>query len=162
MELEKPKENSLEQVNEYRDKVLDLEQELLESGLAITGEEFDKVNPLKHSFADGCYIREIFMPAKELVISKIHKKLHPFFILKGKVSILTEDGVQYIEAPYSGITKPGTKRVLYMHEDTVFITVSVTDKTDLKEIEDEVIAKDFSDPLITKADLELLIKTKTK
>jgi len=162
MELEKPKENSLEQVNEYRDKVLDLEQELLESGLAITGEEFDKVNPLKHSFADGCYIREIFMPAKELVISKIHKKLHPFFILKGKVSILTEDGVQYIEAPYNGITKPGTKRILYMHEDTVFITVSVTDKTDLKEIEEELIAKDFSDPLITKADLELLIKTKTK
>ena len=100
------------------------------------------------------------MPAKELVISKIHKKLHPYFILKGKLSILTEDGVQYIEAPYSGITKPGTKRVLYMHEDTIFVTVSVTDKTDIKEIEDEVIAKDFNDPLITKEDLESLMKQK--
>tara|TARA_R110002096_G_scaffold406054_1_gene604223 strand:- start:158 stop:640 length:483 start_codon:yes stop_codon:yes gene_type:complete len=160
MELEKQKDKSIEQVNEYREKVLNFEQELLDSGLAITGEEFDKVNPLKHKFADGCYIREIFMPAKELVISKIHKKLHPYFILKGKLSILTEDGVQYIEAPYSGITKPGTKRVLYMHEDTIFVTVSVTDKTDIKEIEDEVIAKDFQDPLITKADLDLLMKQK--
>lgn len=156
MELEKQKEKSLKQVNEYRKKVLDLQQELLDSGVCYTGDELDKINPLKHSFGDGCYIREIFMPAGQVIISKIHKKLHPYFIMKGKVSILTDDGIQYIEAPYSGITKPGTKRVLYMHEDTVFITVSVTDKTDLKEIEDEVIAKDFQDPLITKADLELL------
>mgnify|MGYP003644296395 FL=1 len=156
MELEKQKEKSLKQVNEYRKKVLDLQQELLDSGVCYTGDELDKINPLKHSFGDGCYIREIFMPAGQVIISKIHKKLHPYFIMKGKVSILTDDGIQYIEAPYSGITKPGTKRVLYMHEDTVFITVSVTDKTDLKEIEDEVIATDFNDPLITKEDLDLL------
>jgi len=156
MELEKQKDKSIEQVNEYREKVLNFEQELLDSGLAYTGKEADKINPLKHSFADGCYIREIFMPAGQIIVSKIHKKLHPYFILKGKVSILTDNGVQHLKAPYSGMTKPGTKRVLYIHEDTVFVTVSVTDKTDIKEIEDEVIAKDFQDPLITKADLDLL------
>tara|TARA_B110000483_G_C17893849_1_gene426661 strand:- start:25 stop:510 length:486 start_codon:yes stop_codon:yes gene_type:complete len=156
MELEKQKDKSIEQVNEYREKVSNFEQELLDSGLAYTGKEADKINPLKHSFADGCYIREIFMPAGQIIVSKIHKKLHPYFILKGKVSILTDNGVKHLEAPYSGMTKPGTKRVLYIHEDTVFVTVSVTDKTDIKEIEDEVIAKDFQDPLITKADLDLL------
>ena len=160
MELEKQKDKSIEQVNEYREKVLNFEQELLDSGLAYTGKEADKINPLKHSFADGCYIREIFMPAGQIIVSKIHKKLHPYFILKGKVSILTDNGVKHLEAPYSGMTKPGTKRVLYIHEDTVFVTVSVTDKTDIKEIEDEVIAKDFNDPLITKADLESLMKQK--
>ena len=160
MELEKQKDKSIEQVNEYREKVLNFEQELLDSGLAYTGKEADKINPLKHSFADGCYIREIFMPAGQIIVSKIHKKLHPYFILKGKVSILTDNGVKHLEAPYSGMTKPGTKRVLYIHEDTVFVTVSVTDKTDIKEIEDEVIAKDFQDPLITKADLESLMKQK--
>ena len=156
MKLEKQKNKSIEQVNEYRNKVLDLEQELLDSGVCYTGDELDRINPLKHTFADGCYIREILMPAGQVIISKIHKKLHPYFIMRGKVSILTDEGVQHIQAPYSGITKPGTKRVLYMHEDTVFITVSVTDKTDLKEIEDEVIATDFNDPLITKEDLDLL------
>ena len=156
MKLKKQKEKSLEQVNEYRNKVLDLEQELLDSGVCYTGDELDRINPLKHTFADGCYIREILMPAGQVIISKIHKKLHPYFIMRGKVSILTDEGVQHIQAPYSGITKPGTKRVLYMHEDTVFITVSVTDKNDLKEIEDEVIATDFNDPLITKEDLDLL------
>ena len=160
MELEKQKDKSIEQVNEYREKVSNFEQELLDSGLAYTGKEADKINPLKHSFADGCYIREIFMPAGQIIVSKIHKKLHPYFILKGKVSILTDNGVKHLEAPYSGMTKPGTKRVLYIHEDTVFVTVSVTDKTDIKEIEDEVIAKDFQDPLITKADLESLMKQK--
>jgi|TARA_R110002153_G_scaffold214588_1_gene367218 hypothetical protein len=156
MKLEKQKNKSIEQVNEYRSKVLDLQQELLDSGVCYTGDELDRINPLKHTFADGCYIREILMPAGQVIISKIHKKLHPYFIMRGKVSILTDDGIQHIQAPYSGITKPGTKRVLYMHEDTVFITVSVTDKTDLKEIEDEVIATDFNDPLITKEDLDLL------
>ena len=156
MKLEKQKNKSIEQVNEYRSKVLDLQQELLDSGVCYTGDELDRINPLKHKFADGCYIREILMPAGQIIISKIHKKLHPYFIMRGKVSILTDDGIQHIQAPYSGITKPGTKRVLYMHEDTVFITVSVTDKTDLKEIEDEVIATDFNDPLITKEDLDLL------
>lgn len=160
MELEKQKDKSIEQVNEYREKVLNFEQELLDSGLAYTGKEADKINPLKHSFADGCYIREIFMPAGQIIVSKIHKKLHPYFILKGKVSILTDNGVQHLEAPYSGMTKPGTKRVLYIHEDTVFVTVSVTDKTDIKEIENEVIATGFNDPLITKEDLNLLINKK--
>tara|TARA_R100000315_G_scaffold59751_2_gene35765 strand:+ start:4230 stop:4718 length:489 start_codon:yes stop_codon:yes gene_type:complete len=161
MKLKKQKEKSLNHINKYREKVLDFEQEILDTGLAYTGEEANKINPLKHSFGDGCYIREIFMPAGQIIVSKIHKKLHPYFIMKGKVSILTDSGVQHIQAPYNGITKPGTKRVLYIHEDTVFITVSVTDKTDLKEIEEEIIAKDFNDPLITKADLELL-KNKNK
>lgn len=99
--------------------------------------------PLKHSYADGCYIREIFMKKDMLLTSKIHKKQHPYFVLSGDVSVITDKGVIRIKAPFYGITEPGTKRVLYTHEDTVWVTVHVTDKKDLKDIEEEIIAKTF-------------------
>jgi len=141
---------------DFRERITDLEKQVTNFEGVIVGEEMEKTNPVKHSFADGCYIREIFNPANELIITKIHKKEHPFFLMEGKMSILTEDGVKHIEAPYHGITKPGTKRAIYTHTDCVFVTVHATENTDIKEIEEEVIAKDFNDPDITLEDIKLL------
>ena len=72
------------------------------------------------------------------------------------MSILTEDGVVNLKAPHNGITLAGTKRVIYTHTDCRFITVHVTDSTDLKDIENEVIAKDFTDKEISLETVELL------
>ena len=85
------------------------------------------------------------MPKGLVVTTKIHNQNHPFFIMKGEVSIFSEQGVQQIKAPYHGITKRGTKRVLYVHEECIFITVHCTDKLNLKEVEEECIAKSFSE-----------------
>jgi len=101
--------------------------------------------PLKHTFVDGAYIREIFMPKGMLITSKIHKIKHPYFVLKGDVSVMTENGPVRIKAPYYGVTPVGTKRLLYTHEDTVWITVHVTKETNLKKIEKEIIAKNFKE-----------------
>ena len=76
------------------------------------------------------------------------------------MSILTENGVEHVEGPHHGITIPGTKRIIYTHTDCVFITVHATDSTDIKKIEEEVIAKDFNDPEITLKDIELLKNSK--
>ena len=79
--------------------------------------------PLVHRFTDGMYIREIFMPKGSLVTSKIHNTEHPYTISKGfaKVSI---DGSEWedLQAPYTGITKKGTRRVLFIVEDCVWTT----------------------------------------
>ena len=100
----------------------------------------DAACPLVHSYGEGCYIRQITMPKGMLLTSKIHRKRHPYFILSGDVSVMTLDGhVERLKAPFSGITEPGTKRMLYIHEETIWITVHVTDKTDLLEIEEEII-----------------------
>jgi len=133
----------------FRNKIFEFEDKLNDSSLALSQQELKEKNPVKHSFADGCYIREIFNPANELLVTKIHKKEHPFFLMKGKMSILTEDGVEHIKAPHYGITKPGTKRIIYTHTECVFVTVHATDKTNIDEIEKEVIAKDFNDPVIS-------------
>lgn len=80
--------------------------------------------PLKHTLLDNQYIREIFMPAGSFITSKIHLTEHPFFVLKGVVSVWAEnDGEVIIQAPYHGVTKPGTRRILYVHEDCVWVTI---------------------------------------
>jgi hypothetical protein len=101
--------------------------------------------PLKHTFCDGSYVREIFIPKGILGVSKIHKLTHPYFIMKGDISVLTEDGITRIKAPYQGITMPGTRRVAFTHEDTVWVTIHATHKTDIAEIEQDIIAKSFDE-----------------
>ena len=100
--------------------------------------------PLKHIFTPKLYCREIFMPAGSLIVSKIHKTEHPFFVLKGVALVkINESEWERIEAPYSGITYPGTRRVLYIEEDCVWTTAHVLAKEGetLEEIEDRIIEK---------------------
>ena len=129
---------------EFREKVVDLEQVMMEVE-GTTGEVMHVANPTKHTFAGGCYIREIYNPANIIIVTKIHKKEHPFFLMKGEMSILTENGIENIKAPYQGITKPGTKRVIYTHEECVFITVHATDNTIIEDVEDEVVCTTYQD-----------------
>jgi hypothetical protein len=145
MELTK-KEQELVKKQDFRNKSMEIEKNILDHPESISGDAFEKMNPTKSTFTDGQYIREIFMPAGQIITTKIHKKLHPFFVMSGKMSIVSEDGVIEIEAPYHGITKPGTKRVIYTHEDTVFITVHATQKTTIEEVVEEISTEDFNDP----------------
>jgi hypothetical protein len=104
--------------------------------------------PVTHRFTPGLYIREIFMPCAKtvgqigemLVTSKIHLKEHPFVISKGSCSVWTEDrGWVRYDAPYCGITKPLTRRVLWIHKDTIWTTFHVTNETSIEKIEREII-----------------------
>jgi len=136
---------------ELRDAIVNVEAKISATPGAMFGDCF----PLKHSFADGCYIREINVPRGQLVVTKIHKQAHPYFLMKGDCSVLTEEGPRRIKAPFYGITPAGTKRVVYTHEDTVWVTVHVTKEKDLEKIEEEVIAKTF-DEIESSENIELL------
>ena len=109
------------------------------------GAMFGDCFPLKHTFVDGAYVREMSMPAGMLLVSKIHKIQHAYFLLKGHVSVLTETGIVRLSAPFSGVTEPGTKRVIYSHDDVVWTTIHVTDKTDIDAIEKDIIAESYDD-----------------
>lgn len=129
--------------DQFRSMMLAIEGAVGEKG--VSGDDVNKMNPLRHNFGDGCYIREIFMPKDAIIVSKLHAKTHPFFILKGDVIIISEDGEASISAPYYGMTQAGTKRIIICLSDTILVTVHVTDSKDLDEIEEEIIAKDFDD-----------------
>ena len=123
-------------------KMLEIEQVISK----LPGAKFgDDTCPLKHFFADGLYIREIFMPKGMLISSKLHKTNSPYFVLEGELTVITGEGEVRIKAPYWGITKAGTKRIIYIHENTRWITVHATDETDLEKIEDELIAKSYDE-----------------
>jgi hypothetical protein len=134
----------IRQRREFREKITELEQAIVNTE-GTTGEVMHNANPVKHTFAGGCYIREIYNPANELIVTKIHKKEHPFFLMKGEMSILTEEGIQNIKAPYQGVTKPGTKRAIFTHEECIFITVHATDNTTVEDVEDEVVCTKYED-----------------
>ena len=128
-------------VNEARDKIGELESFISKLPGAMFGDCF----PLKHSFAKGLLVRQISVPKGYLIVSKIHKYSHAAFLLKGEISIFGTEGVCRMKAPVSLITPAGTKRAVYHHEDTIFCTVHATTETDIAEIEEEIIAKDFNE-----------------
>lgn len=98
---------------------------------------------LAHHFAPGAYGREILLPRGSLVVGKLHRHAHLNIISMGRVSVFTEEGIKIYKAPLTFVSFPGTKRVVYAHEDTIWTTVHPTDKTDLADIEREVIAPDY-------------------
>ncbi len=122
------------------------------------------VCPLKHTFTKGFYIREIFMPKGvdgkvNLITSRVHNTFHPFFVLKGKVAVYSDnDGEQIIEAPYHGITTPNTRRVLKILEDTIWVTVHATDIEPENDSEQalEEAANKVADTILAKHENPLL------
>ena len=130
-----------QKLEKFRDGIVAFEEHLKSVPGALGEDPF----PLVHTFADDMYIRQLTVPPQTLTVTKIHKQNHPFFLLKGTISILTEEGVKKITAPYSGITKAGTKRIIWHHDEVIFTTVHSTKETDLEKIEDEIIAKDFNE-----------------
>src|SRR5690242_10773992 len=110
---------------------------------------------LTHYFAPidpnyGCctYARQIFLPKGSAVIGKIHRHAHLNFLMKGKVSVNTEFGVKYLEAPCTFVSEPGLKRAVYAETDAVWVTVHLTryaDEDHLAEIEEEIIAPTYQD-----------------
>ena len=109
-----------------------------------------------HDFADGQYIRTIVMPKGLTLVSRIHNKNHPFFIMKGECSIFTERGLERIKAPHNGITLAGTQRLMFIHEECTFITVHRTDCLTPKNIIKEVTVEDFSEISLKGFDIKQL------
>lgn len=97
-----------------------------------------------HYFANGMYAREVHRPKGTLIVGKVHKHEHFFFVTKGQINVWTEDGMIEMKAPYVVISKPGTKRVTFAVEDSTGMTVHRTDKTDLNDIEEENIEEDLN------------------
>jgi len=139
----------------YLAAAFDVERKLVEGG-ALIGRDTESLCPVKHSFGDGCYVREWNSPAHVFGVSKVHKIAHPYFILRGEVSVMTDEGVVRLKAPHYGITPAGTKRVLYTHSPTTWVTVHVTKETDLDAIEAEIICSDVDELELTDAQLEEL------
>lgn len=112
-------------------------------------EEFLKKQPqaefvTNHYFAPGVYARELFIPKGHVLTGKIHRTEHLNIVSMGKIAVVNEQGQRtLIEAPYTFVSKPGTKRAGFALEDTVWTCIHPTNETDLDKLEDELIAPSF-------------------
>jgi hypothetical protein len=98
--------------------------------------------PLRHFFAPGVCLREITMAAGLLVVGKMHATEHLNIITRGDVTVLTDSGplrITITTHPYVFVSKAGVKKVLYCHEETVWMVPHLTDTIDLVDLEKEVI-----------------------
>jgi quercetin dioxygenase-like cupin family protein len=96
----------------------------------------------EHQFSPGMYMRKLFRPAGTLIVGKVHKEPHFFLCAKGEIIAWTESGMKRLQAGDVIESKPGTKRVTLAVTDAIGITIHKTDKTDLDEIEAELIEPD--------------------
>jgi hypothetical protein len=104
--------------------------------------------PVIHRFTPGMYVREIHIPAGTIGTSMEHRTEHPFVISKGCIHVISEsEGKVVYEAPYCGITQPGTRRVLYAETDTIWTTFHATEETDVDKI-GEAILEPHVNPLL--------------
>jgi quercetin dioxygenase-like cupin family protein len=124
---------------DYIDRVEHLEQTLLAMNDPNIAKGNTDLFPLKHSFSHGIYIREMFMEKDSVVIGKLHKFSHTWFLLKGQLLVSTDEGSNQYIAPCYVNAPAGTKRIIYAEEDSIFINVhpnpdNITDTDELEDI----------------------------
>jgi hypothetical protein len=96
----------------------------------------------EHFFVPGMYCRRVYRPAGTLIVGKVHKHPHFFLCALGEIIAWTETGMKKLSAGDVVECKPGTKRVTLATMDSIGITIHKTDKTDLDEIEEELVEPD--------------------
>lgn len=96
--------------------------------------------PVVHWFAAGLYAREITIPPDTLLTGKLHRTQHLNVISKGEITVWTAgEPSRRIRAPFTFVAQPGTRRLGYAHEETVWTTFHATTETDLVRLEAELI-----------------------
>ena len=96
----------------------------------------------EHFFSPGMYCRRVYRSAGTLIVGIVHKEPHFFLCAKGEIIAWTENGMKKLQAGDLIESKAGTKRVTLAVTDAIGITIHRTDKTDLDEIEAELIEPD--------------------
>lgn len=131
-----------------KDRLLQLD------ALLINSEQVDC--PLDNQFTPNLYIRERFVPAGTLFTTYTWKIEHPFFCSIGELLIWDEtNGWQLFAAPCRGLTKAGTKRIVYAITDVCWSTYhyNPTDTHDIAELEHMLFEK-YENPYLSLSKLK--------
>lgn len=94
--------------------------------------------PVRHIFAPGLYVREMTIPKGVTAVGAIHKTKHVTTISKGRLLLMTDQGIEEVGEGYTGVSEPGIKRAAFALEDTVMVCYHVTNETDLDKLAEEL------------------------
>ena len=93
-----------------------------------------------HHFSHGVYARELHIPKDTILTGEIHKFENLNILSKGRISVLTEEGIKEVQAPFTIVSPPGTKRIAYAHTDCIWTTIHGTFERDINKIKQQFIA----------------------
>jgi quercetin dioxygenase-like cupin family protein len=136
-----------------RSKILELEKTLLNNvdGTNIVGNKGEVVRskkfPLKHTFADGIYVRQMTMEKDSVVVGAIHNHSHVWFLLTGNITVTTESSTEDYIAPCYVVSTPGVKRVIYANEESIFVNIhkNPSNTKNLDELEAEIVSINYKE-----------------
>jgi len=125
------------------------EERMLELGLAMLAAPEKLMEggrlvelPVEHEFLPGLYVRRLIGLAGSLAVTEVHRTRHPWFMISGRITVKDVGSGQVFElvGPCSGVTEAGTQRIVYAHEETVFVTVHLNsdDERDLDIVEERL------------------------
>lgn len=146
----KQKENTIffeQNGSNFYEQVEHLEKLMISSGSPDVVIGNSEALPLTHTFCDGIYVREILLKEGVIAIGKIHKHDHVFFLLKGRLMLCTENGVEEMIAPCYGKSPAGTKRVVIAVEDSVFVNVhpNPDEEQNIDKLEEKFVVSSFEE-----------------
>jgi hypothetical protein len=65
----------------------------------------------------------------------VHKFSQLNILSGGEISVLTDEGMKRVKAPFTVVSPPGTKRIAYAHTECTWTTILATEETDPDAIE---------------------------
>lgn len=120
---------------------------VLEVGMVDRFQQIDF--PLTTRRIAGIYVRERFLPKGSLLTTREHKTEHPYVISMGRCTVWTErDGVVRLQAPAFGVTVPGTRRLIYAEEDTIWTTFNTCSDDETDEDLEARIVEPYKNPFL--------------
>ncbi len=117
-----------------------------------------------HSFGPGTYIRQVSIPKGTFSIGHAQKLEHTNIMLKGKVTMLNDDGsTTLLEAPQIFTGKPGRK-IGFIHDDMVWLNVypNIDNEQDIEKLEEKYLDKSDTFKLADESREKLLLSNRSK
>ena len=118
----------------------------LEDALSKLPQLPPEARPVRHIFAPGVYLREIFLPPGACVTGRIHKYDHACMVL-GDLTVYSQDGgVRRVTGCETFVSTAGVKRAVFVHAPTWFTTIhpNPTDERDIAKLEAMFTVEDWA------------------
>ena len=95
---------------------------------------------VEHHFSFGVYARTLYVPKGIALTGHIHKYENLNVLVKGRMAVPIDGRMQEVEAPFTIVSPPGTKRIAWALEDCIWMTIHGTHEKDIQVIENYFIA----------------------
>jgi hypothetical protein len=118
-------------------------RELMTGLLASLMAHGDRNPPaVNHTFCNGMYMRELFIPKGMVLMGKIHKVPCLNICSSGDIEVATERGMVRAGAGYTVVSPAFSQKLGYAYADTVWVNVFRTDLTEIDAVERELFLSD--------------------